>query len=289
MNATANAKLKARLAERDALLVPGAFNALSARIVADLGFEAVYVSGAGVTNSLLGLPDVGVITLSELAENVAAIRDAVELPLIVDADTGFGNAINMMRTIKVLERSGANAIQIEDQVFPKRCGHFPGKSVIAAEEMVQKIHAAVDGRRDGDLVIIARTDARATLGFETAVERAQRYLDAGADATFVEAPQTIDEIREVPRRLPAPQVINLVIGGVTPFVELEDLRRMKFSIVLYANAALQGAIRGIQQALGALRARGVIEPDSALVASFEERQRIVGKDHVDRLEEKYAI
>lgn len=283
-----NRALKGALAERRAVLVPGAYDALSARVAADLGFEVLYVTGAGVTNARLGQPDVGLITLTELASTVAAMREVVDLPLIVDADTGFGNAINVRRTVRALERAGANAIQLEDQVSPKRCGHFAGKDVVAADEMVQKVRAAVDARHDPDLVIVARTDARATLGLDEALGRAQRYLDAGADMTFVEAPQGLEEIREIPRRLAAPQLVNMVIGGRTPFVPLEDLRAMGFSVVLYANAALQGAVHGMQQALRTLRDGGGLREGSGLVASFAERQRLVGKDEFDGLERRYA-
>lgn len=282
-------RLKRRLGERTAIPIPGAFNALSARIIADLGFEAVYVTGAGVTNSFLGLPDVGLITLTELGDHVAAIRDAVDLPLIVDADTGFGNAINARHAVRVLERAGANAIQLEDQVFPKRCGHFAGKAIVDGEEMTQKIRAAVDARVDPDLLIVARTDARAVHGFEAAIERAARYVEAGADVTFVEAPTSVDEIRAIPRRLPVPQVLNLVIGGATPILALDELRAAGFGMVLYANAALQGAIHGMQQALRELATAGVIDARATTVASFAERQRLVGKDDFDRLEKKYEV
>ena len=161
--------------------MPGAANALFARVIEDLGFEAVYVTGAGIANMHLGAPDIGLTTLTEIADTVAAIADAVELPLLVDADTGFGNALNMMRTVRVLERAGAAGIQIEDQVFPKKCGHFAGKDVIALDEMVQKVKAAVDARHDQDLQIIARTDARAVAGLDRAIERAQALIEAGAD------------------------------------------------------------------------------------------------------------
>ena len=182
------------LSKREPVLVPGAANALTARIIEDTGFKAIYVTGAGVTNTFLGLPDIGLISMTELASHVSAIREVVSLPLIVDADTGFGNPLNVARTIRVLERSGANAIQLEDQEFPKRCGHFAGKSVIASAEMVQKIHSAVDARIDRDLVIIARTDAIAANGFDDAMERAAAYIEAGADMTFVEAPRTREQI-----------------------------------------------------------------------------------------------
>ena len=180
-------------------VLPGAANALTARVIEDLGFAAIYVTGAGVTNTFLGMPDIGLISVTELAIHVGAMREAVALPLIVDADTGFGNALNVGRTIQTLERAGANAIQIEDQDFPKRCGHFSGKSVIPCAEMVQKIRAAVDARNDPDLVIMARTDAIAVNGFDDAMERAAAYIEAGADMTFVEAPRTQGPDRRNPR------------------------------------------------------------------------------------------
>ena len=282
-----NRRLKDTLAERRALVVPGAANALTARIIADVGYEAVYVTGAGVTNSYLGTPDLGLITLTELADHVAAIRDAVSLPLIVDADTGFGNAINVTRTVAVLERSGANAMQIEDQVLPKRCGHFAGKQVIATAEMVEKIRAAVDSRRDGDFQIIARTDARQALGLEAALERAAAYIEAGADLTFVEAPRDFDELAAIPRRLGVPQVANMVFGGDTPLVAQTELADMGFALVLYANIALQSAIHGMQTALGALHRDGRLDAVADLLAPFDERQRLVAKPAYDALERKY--
>src|ERR1700736_3198341 len=177
-----------------ALLLPGVANALAARVVADQGFAAAYVTGAGIANTFFGVPDIGLVTVSELAAHVAAIREAFPGPLVVDADTGFGNALNMVRTVQLLERAGADALQIEDQVFPKRCGHFAGKHVIPAAEMVQKVKAAVDSRRDGDLLIIARTDAIAPEGYDAAIARAVAYREAGADVTFVEAPTTLEQI-----------------------------------------------------------------------------------------------
>src|SRR6202167_4663253 len=203
-------RLKELLARRAAVTVPGAANALFARVIEDLGFEAVYVTGAGVANMLLGVPDVGLTTMTEVSETVAAIADAVSVPIIVDADTGFGNAVNVVRTVRALERAGAAGIQIEDQVFPKKCGHFAGKDVITQDEMVQKIKAAVDARLDSSLQIIARTDARAVEGLERAIERAQAYVAAGADATFVEAPTKLEELARIPKALEVPQVANIV-------------------------------------------------------------------------------
>ena len=288
MNNSYGKVLKAKVAEKRALLVPGAPNALAARIIADLGFEAVYLTGAGVTNMFLGVPDLGFIGLSELAQHTSAVRDAVDLPLIVDGETGFGNALNTRHAVRVLERAGANAIQIEDQIMPKRCGHFRGKEIVDTVEMTSKIKSAVDARSDENFLIIARTDSRAVDGFEAALERAGRFIDAGADMTFVEAPESVAELRRIPRTLSVPQVINLVVGGVTPIMDLEQLKAAGFGLVLYANVALQGAILGMQTALRELRSRGRLDETSAAVASFDERQRLVQKLFYEDLERKYA-
>lgn len=288
MNDSCNRRLRDILRARKAVLLPGAANALTARVIEDIGFQAVYVTGAGVTNTFLGMPDIGLITLSELAAHVGAMREAVALPLIVDADTGFGNPINVACTVRVLERSGANAIQLEDQVFPKKCGHFSGKNVIARAEMVQKIHAAVDARDDPDLVIVARTDAIAVNGFEDAMERAAAYIEAGADMTFVEAPRSQDQIAEIPKRLAVPQFINIVAGGMTPMIELGELQKMGFAMVLYANAALQASIAGMQKVLGHLKSYGSLDGVTGELAGFEERQRLVSKPRFDDLEKKYS-
>jgi 2-methylisocitrate lyase-like PEP mutase family enzyme len=286
MTAATTRRLRRRVTEGPLLVVAGAANALAARVIEDVGFEAVYVTGAGVANTFLGAPDIGMVTLTELASHVSAIRDAVGLPLIVDADAGFGNAINVRRTVTVLERAGADAIQLEDQVEPKRCGHFDDKQVIPTAEMVQKIHAAVDGRRDDDTVIIARTDARAIEGFERSIERCLRYAEAGADLTFLEAPQTVDEVLAIPRAVLVPQVINLVEGGKTPIVALDRLT--DFRIALFANLALQASIRGMQRALTSLRRTGTIPVNGDVIVPWTERQRIVDKPRYDELEERYT-
>jgi 2-methylisocitrate lyase-like PEP mutase family enzyme len=288
MTLSTRQRLRELAEARCGVLVPGAFNALSARVIADLGFEVLYITGAGVTNMWFALPDQGVMGLAEIADHTARIRDAVDLPLIVDADTGFGNALNVRHTVRVLERAGADCIQFEDQVAPKRCGHFSGKEVIDADEAVAKIRAAVDARRDPDLLILARTDAAATLGFEAAVERAARFGEAGADILFVEAVTTAEEIRALPGRLPRPLLMNLVIGGKTPITGGDELMRLGYGFVLYANAALQGAVAGMQRALTVLRETGRIDEDPALVASFAERQRLVGKPEWDELEKRYT-
>jgi 2-methylisocitrate lyase-like PEP mutase family enzyme len=288
MTDTCNRRLREMLERREAILLPGAANALAARVIEDIGFKAIYVSGAGVTNTYLGVPDIGLISVTELADNVAAMREAVALPLIVDADTGFGNAINVGRTVKTLERCGANAIQLEDQDFPKRCGHFAGKHVIPRAEMVQKIRAAADARNDVDLVIMARTDAIAVNGFEDAMERAEAYIEAGADMTFVEAPRDEAQMRAIPKRLKVPQLVNIVAGGLTPMIAFDELSKMGFAMVLYANAALQASLAGMQKVLGHLHSHGSLDGIMPFLAGFEERQRLVSKPHYDALEKKYS-
>lgn len=282
-------RLKALLARRAAVTVPGAANALFARVIEELGFEAVYVTGAGIANMLLGAPDVGLTTMTEVRDTVAAIADAVSVPIIVDADTGFGNAVNVVRTVRALERAGAAGIQIEDQVFPKKCGHFAGKAVIAGEEMAQKIKAAVDTRHDESLQIIARTDAYAVEGLERALERARSYIAAGADATFVEAPTTLEELARIPAALDVPQVANIVFGGKTPDPGRDKLAELGFAIVLYANAALQAALKASYDVLGALKNEGSLQLVADRLASFEARQRTVAKDEWDAREARYRV
>ncbi|MEI6768725.1 MAG: isocitrate lyase/phosphoenolpyruvate mutase family protein, partial [Betaproteobacteria bacterium] len=251
--------LKARLLQKNGLVVPGAANALAARVIHALGYEAIYLSGAGLTNTFYAMPDLGFINLTDLASHTQAISQAVPLPLIVDADTGFGNALNTFHTVKVLEAAGAHAIQLEDQINPKKCGHFNDKGVISKSDMVGKIKAAVDARRHQDFLIIARTDARAVEGFESAIERALAYEEAGADVLFVEAPESVEEIKAIPQRLSSPQIINMVIGGKTPNMHAKEFSDMGFGMVLYANAALQGAVKGMQLALGELKTSGRLD------------------------------
>jgi 2-methylisocitrate lyase-like PEP mutase family enzyme len=247
----------------------------------------VYLSGAGITNTFYGIPDLGFITLGDLAQHTAAIRDAVDLPIIVDADTGFGNELNVRHTVRTLERAGANAIQLEDQVMPKKCGHFNDKSVIGVAEAASKIKAAVDARQSDDFLVIARTDARAIEGFEAAVDRAKKFIEAGADMTFIEAPTSVDELRRIPQALSIPQLVNVVIGGKTPTLDATEFGRMGYGLVLYANAALQGAVLGMTTALLRLRETGRLDEDSGVVASFAERQKLVQKDFFDELALKY--
>jgi len=258
------------------LVLPGAPDALTARLAREIGFEAVYVTGAGVTNRYLGVPDLGLITLSELADHVEAIRDAVDIPIVVDADTGFGGPLNVRRTVQVLERRGANAIQLEDQVFPKRCGHFAGKETIAAAEMVAKLQAALDARGDDSLLIVARTDARQEFGLEEALERAESYREAGADVIFVEAPVSEAQIETIARRLPFPKLLNMFEGGKTPLVPLARLHALGYRIVIIPSDLQRAAIRAMQDVLVAITRDGNSRAVADRMASFTEREAIVG-------------
>ncbi len=275
-------------ADGRAVTLPGAFDALSARLIEAAGFDAVYLTGAGLANSSLGVPDIGLVTATELRDHVARVADVVGVPLVVDADTGFGNAINMRRTVRQLERAGAAALQIEDQVFPKKCGHFAGKAVIPVDEMVQKVHAAVDARSSEDLLIIARTDARAISSLDEALDRAGRYLEAGADILFVEAPMSVEELAVIGSSFPVPLVANMVEGGKTPLLSVAELAGLGFSLVLFANAALRVSQRAISEMLRELAVSGSTSALLDRMATWDERQSSVGKPEFDALEEKYS-
>jgi 2-methylisocitrate lyase-like PEP mutase family enzyme len=286
--ATPGGRLRDLIGRADGLLLPGAANALTARVIEDLGYDAAYVTGAGVTNTFLGVPDLGFVSLTDMSSHVAAMAEVVDIPLVVDADTGYGNAVNVTRAVRVLERAGAAAIQLEDQVAPKRCGHFDGQEVVGEAEAVRKIQAATDARRDEDTVIIARTDARAAHGLSAALERAAALADAGADVLFVEGLRSEDELRAVGAALPGvPKLANIVEGGRTPMLPRAELHAMGFAIVLYANAALQAAVHGMRTVLSGLRENGTLDGLTDVLAPFAERQRLVRKDHYDQLEQTY--
>lgn len=272
-----------------AVLLPGASNALTARVIEDVGFDAMLITGAGVANTYLGVPDVGLATLTELTDNVSRIREVVEIPMIADGDTGFGNAINMQRTVRLFERAGANGIQMEDQTFPKRCGHFEGKSVVPAEEMVQKIRAASDARVDQDFLILARTDAYAVEGFESALERLALYQEAGADLLFLEAPQTVEELARIPKEVPGRHICNLVFGGKTPMTSREKLSEMGFAGIIYANAALQASLKAMLDVLGHLHSHGDLLGVEDAIASFELRQKTVKYNLIAQADYRYAV
>lgn len=270
------------------ILLPGAPNALTARVIEQAGFEAVYVSGAGVTNTYLGMPDLGLMSVTELVGHVGAMAEVVSIPLVVDADTGFGNALNVQRTVRQLERAGASAIQLEDQVSPKKCGHFAGKEVISLEEMVGKVHAAVDARLSEDMLVIARTDALSTEGLEAACERAAAYSEAGADILFVEAPTTTEQMAHIVRTVPGLHMANMVEGGMTPLTSRAELGDLGFSIALYANAAMRGAVAGMRQVMDHLMTHGDTVQAADLMISWADRQGLVRKTEFDELDRRYA-
>jgi 2-methylisocitrate lyase-like PEP mutase family enzyme len=257
--------------------------------VEDAGFEVCYVTGSGIANTQFGIADVGLVSQAEVVQQAARIVAATNLPVVVDADTGYGNALNVMRTVAELERAGVAAIQLEDQVTPKRCGHFAGKEVISTGEMVAKLHAARAARRDPALVLIARTDAAAVLGFDAAVERARAYAAAGADVLFVEAPRTVDELRRIPRELPElPHVVNVVVGGLTPVLTREELEALGFRLVLYAGLALQVGLLAVRDALRHLAAHGDPTGMQDRIMSFAERQRLVSLPGIEALEARFG-
>jgi carboxyvinyl-carboxyphosphonate phosphorylmutase len=282
------AQLRARLAKPEILVVPGVVDALSARLAEEAGFPAVYLTGAGLANAQFGLPDLGLIGLAEVAAHTARIAEAVDVPLIVDADTGYGNALNVRRTVRELERAGAAALQLEDQVSPKRCGHFAGKEVIPRDEMVQKIRAAVEARRDPDTVIIGRTDALALEGIEGAIARARAYRAAGADVIFVEAPLNRDQLARLPKEIDAPLLVNQVEGGRTPLLSARELEALGFRIALYANTLLRVALFAVRDALATLATDGSSDRLRERMLDWDERQRLARLDEWLALEQRYA-
>lgn len=283
-----NKKLKALLEQPNAFILPGAYDGMTARMVEEFGFPAVYATGAGISNSQLGWADVGLTTLTEIVDVVSRMTDVTSIPLIVDGDTGFGNAINVIRTVKSLERAGASSIQLEDQVSPKKCGHFNGKQIISKHEMVYKIKAAVDARVDENFSIIARTDALAINGIEDAIERANAYKEAGADVLFVEAPTSIQQLKAITAGIPdIPHIINMVEGGKTPLVSLKEAEELGFHIMLCANTILRSAIKGIRDSLTVLKRDQSQENIHELICTWKERQDLFKLQQINSWEEKY--
>ncbi|HEU4842034.1 MAG TPA: isocitrate lyase/PEP mutase family protein [Ilumatobacteraceae bacterium] len=246
---TPRAALRRMLAEPDVLVLPGVYDALSASLAARSGFRGAYMTGAGVSMSLIGHPDLGFTTLTEMAGQVGRITAVLDVPLVADADTGFGNPLSVQRTVTEYQRAGVAGLHIEDQAFPKRCGHLDGKTVIAASEFVEKVRAAVEARTDPDLVLIARTDARAPLGYDEAIRRANRYAEAGADLIFVEAPQSLDEVARIPQEVAAPVLYNWVTGGHSPAVELAQLREWGYATAIIPGLLIGTVVRAMIQAL----------------------------------------
>jgi 2-methylisocitrate lyase-like PEP mutase family enzyme len=281
------ARLRALLAGPEPLIAPGAYDALSARLIEQAGFDAVYMTGFGTTASLIGRPDVGLLTGAEMVDNARRIVSAVDVPVIADADTGYGNALNVLRTVQLYEQAGVAGIQLEDQVAPKKCGHMSGKAVIETGEMVGKIRAAVAARQDPDLVVIARTDAVAVTGVADAVARGRAYAEAGADLLFVEAPTSEADIEAVAAELRgvAPLVFNWAEGGKTPPLPLARITELGFALVIYPIGTLLAATAGIRSLLATLKTDGV--PSLSGLPTFEGFTDLVGLPEVQQLEQRF--
>lgn len=273
---TPGAVLRKRLADGPILVAPGAYDALFATLVARAGFEAVYLTGSGVSYSTLAAPDIGLVTADAMVAKVREISAAVDLPIIADGDTGYGDEANIARTVREYERSGAAAIQLEDQESPKRCGHYAGKRIVATEEMVARLQTALDARRDSSFVVIARTDAAAVLGFEAALERAVAYADAGADMIFVEAPASREELAAVAETVTVPAMANMVEGGRTPIVPAGELEAMGFRLVIYPNAITRAVARTAIDLLAVLQRDGSTDAFKERMLTFGELTDLVG-------------
>jgi hypothetical protein len=267
-----------RLKKSSIVLAPGVYDALSALIAEQSGFEAVYLSGASIAYTRLGRSDVGLTTYSEVCDTLEAIRERIALPIIVDADTGFGNALNVQRTVKGFERAGANLIQLEDQGFPKRCGHLDGKTVVSATEMAGKIRAAVDARTSRETLIMARTDAVAVEGFEPALERAEKYLEAGADVLFIEAVRDEAQMREVNERFAnrVPLLANMVEGGKTPVKSAEELERLGYRIAIFPGGTVRAVAHLLARYYASLKTHGTTAPFAKTMLDFERLNSLIG-------------
>lgn len=281
-------KLRQLLQQPGAVLAPGVADALNARLVAKHGFDAIYMTGAGTTAVRLGMPDIGLLTMSEMIDNAGRIADASGLPLIADADNGYGGVMNVRRTIQGYERAGVAAVHLEDQMMPKRCGHLLGKVLVPTEEMCAKIRAAVDARTDPDFMIIARTDAIAVEGFDAAIERAGRYREAGADLLFVEAPSAA-ELPLIAPRLSAPLLYNMATSGKTPFLSKTQVEGLGFKLIIYPNWVMLASIRAVSHVLQTLKESGSIASLAADLPSFREFFDLLGMQEVQALEARYGV
>ena len=273
----------------ETLLAPGIYDALSGLIAEQSGAQAVYLSGASIAYTRFGRSDVGLISVSEVHDTLAAVTDRIKIPIIVDADTGFGNALNVQRTIRNFERAGAAAIQIEDQSFPKRCGHLDGKVLIKTDEMVGKVKAAVDARKTSDTLIIARTDARAVEGLQEAIDRAHTYEEAGADILFIEAPRSVDELKIIRKsfHLNTPLLANMVEGGKTPVKTADDLKSLGFNIVIFPGGAVRAATFQLQEYYAGLLENGSNAEFSKRMHDFDSLNAVIGTPELLSIGKKY--
>jgi carboxyvinyl-carboxyphosphonate phosphorylmutase len=280
-------RLRRMLAEPGLIVAPGAYDGFSARLIEAAGFRVVYMTGAGTAGSHLGQPDLGLTTLTEMVNHAGHLASCLGVPLIADADTGYGNALNAVRTVREYEKAGVAGLHMEDQVAPKKCGHIAGKQVISARDFAEKLRAAAEHRTDPDLVLIARTDARAVTGLDDAIERGNLYVEAGADVIFVEAPQTVGEMERVVREVKAPLLANMVPGGKTPSVKTAELERMGFKIAIFPAVCMAAAIPAIEQALRLLRETGTDWHEGSVLSPMDIFRR-VGFDWWNDIEQKFS-
>lgn len=281
-------KLRQLIEADPILLLPGAHDALAAKFAEQAGFDAVTCGGYASSASLLGAPDVGQLSMTEMADVYARLCDAVAIPVFADGDTGYGNTTNVARTVRAYERAGVAGLFIEDQVSPKRCGHMAGKQVVPPAEMVGKLRAALDARLDGELVIMARTDARAVEGIDAAIDRANLYLEAGVDLIFVEAPQSVDEMRRICSEIEAPCFANYLEGGRTPLMSAKELEEIGFAVVAYPTSATYAIARTLQEVYAILKRDGETESLRDRMLEFDEFNRLVGLDDLRAQEDEYA-
>ena len=282
-------QLRELLKGPELISAPGVADALNARLVAQAGFQAIYMTGAGTSAVRLGVPDIGLLTMHEMVDNAGRIAEASGLPLIADADTGYGGPINVRRTIQAYERAGVAGVHIEDQQWPKRCGHLEGKTLIPTEEMSAKIKAAVDARVDHDFVVIARSDALAVEGFEAALERGKAYEEAGADIIFIEAPRDMEQLRQIPETFSVPSLYNLASSGKTPLLPASEIEDLGYKIVIYPNLAILAAIPAITEMLAELKETGSVTGIIKRVATFREFFDLLGMEEIQEMEERYAV
>lgn len=281
-------KLRARLRQKEILVLPGVYDALTAKLAAAAGFEGVVMGGYGVAASRLGEPDVGYLSMTEMTDALRCIARAVQLPVFADGDTGYGNNLSAMRTMREYEAAGAAAILLEDQVWPKRCGHMQGKQVVDASEHAKKLRAAADAKTFSDTLLIARTDARAVLGLEAAIERGKLYLDSGAEALFIEAPQNVAELEKISRSFPDTILIsNMIEGGRTPNLTSKDLEAMGFSVVFWPCTSVYTVSKAFGDVLRQLRTEGTTASYRQNMLSFEEFNKFIGLDEYNKLDQKY--
>lgn len=283
------AEFRESLESEGILVAPGAYDAASAKLVEQAGAEVVYMSGSSVSTSVHGEPDVGLTTLTEMTDRARRMANAVDLPVFADADTGYGNPINVRRTIEEFEAAGVAGVHLEDQVFPKKCGHFEGKDVVATDEMVAKLRAAADAREDDDFVLIARTDARAIEGFEAAVERSRAYLKAGADVIFFEAPESVAELEAVAERVDAPLLANMTEGGKTPMLSAAELEDLGYDIALFPATGFKAVLKTLQDVYAEIVEKGTQQDVMDQLVTWEGRNEITGLDRIRDLEARYAV